>query len=319
MSAIAIGLVSLLVTILIVVIIVLVLYYTGHLGSCASKGSPPAAPTNLKVILAGCTSTTVELSWLSSSTSSKDNYTVTYKDPSSGVWSTAVSNNPGTTYTVSGLNPSTMYQFQVVANNSAGTSSPITIYGQTYGNITNFRNVATSSQFLAVDWNPYPNVNYYMIYAYTPGKSLLNPDAMQRIESDQSSGSISGLSPNTSYTIVILAAGTDVNQTPIGWATLNATTTATSGPVLVLPPFTQFTVTSSTATTVNLSWSPVAGAVSYRYGDVNAGDNGFSTVTTSGTVTGLVAGTSYTVGVVAVDGYGNPLAESTATAATANA
>ena len=293
--------------------------YTGHLGSCYSKGSPPTAPTNLKVILAGCTSTTVELSWLSSSTSSKDNYSVTYKDPSSGVWSTAVSNNPGTTYTVSGLNPSTMYQFQVVANNSAGTSPPITIYGQTYGNITNFRNIATSSQLLAFDWDPYPNANYYMIYAYTPGKSLLNPDATQRIESNQSSGSISGLSPNTSYRVVILAAGTDVNQTPIGWATLNATTTATSSPVLVIPPLTQFTVTSSTATTVNLSWSPVAGAVSYRYGDVNAGNSGFSTVTTSGTVTGLVAGTSYTLGVVALDAAGNPLAESTATAATANA
>lgn len=206
-----------------------------------------------------------------------------------------------------------------MANNSAGISSPITIYGQTYGNITNFRDVATSSQLLAFDWDPYPNVNYYMIYAYTSGKSLLDPNAMQRIERDQSSGSVTGLSPNTSYTVVILAVGTDVNQTPIGWATLNATTTASSSPVLVIPPFTQFSVTSSTATTINLNWSPVAGAVSYRYGDVNAGNSGFSTVTTSETVTGLVAGTSYTLEVVAIDVSGNPLAESTATTTTAKA
>lgn len=76
----------------------------------------PTAPTNLTT--SNPTSNTISLSW----TASTDNVGVTgydiYKD---GVLYSTVT---GTTATVSGLNPSTTYNFYVIAKDAAGNASP---------------------------------------------------------------------------------------------------------------------------------------------------------------------------------------------------
>ncbi|MDN4028720.1 endonuclease [Chryseobacterium gambrini] len=76
----------------------------------------PTAPTNLAT--SNPTSNTISLSW----TASTDNVGVTgydiYKD---GVLYSTVT---GTTATVSGLNPSTTYNFYVIAKDAAGNASP---------------------------------------------------------------------------------------------------------------------------------------------------------------------------------------------------
>ncbi|WP_330337518.1 chitinase [Streptomyces sp. NBC_00557] len=93
---------------------------TGPGGSGA--GQPPAAPTGLKTT--AVTSSSVTLSW--SPVTGATGYTV-YRD---GTRSQTVT---GTSATVTGLNPSTAYGFQVTASNAAGESAKSAVVTATTG------------------------------------------------------------------------------------------------------------------------------------------------------------------------------------------
>ena len=89
--------------------------YTVNIVAAAADTSAPSAPTSL--VASGTTTTTTNLSW----TASTDNVAVT----SYGVYqgSTLKATVSGTSYSVSGLNANTTYNFSVKAKDSAGNIS----------------------------------------------------------------------------------------------------------------------------------------------------------------------------------------------------
>lgn len=87
-----------------------------QIGTLSNDTDPPTAPSNLTA--SNITATTVDLNW----TASTDNIGVTgydvYRD---GLLAGTVT---GTSYTATGLSPSTSYSFYVIARDAAGNQSP---------------------------------------------------------------------------------------------------------------------------------------------------------------------------------------------------
>nr|WP_315248591.1 DUF5977 domain-containing protein [uncultured Flavobacterium sp.] len=80
----------------------------------------------------------------------------------------------------------------------------------------------------------------------------------------------------------------------------------TNGTCTIPPPATPtgLTFTSSTATSLNFSWTAVAGATSYKIYK-NGSDTGITSSTNTGSLSGLTASTAYSIQVLAVNASGN--------------
>ena len=137
----------------------------------------PSAPTGLTV--GSATSSSLYISWNASSGA-------TFYQLFRG--STQVYNGPGTTYTDTGLAPSTTYYYTVQAMNGAGTSAPSSP-------VTGTTQTTTSTLYVHND-----TLFYYVYYVYirvsgtsTWGSDLLGGNA---------------IAPGTTYTFTGIAAGT---------------------------------------------------------------------------------------------------------------
>jgi hypothetical protein len=88
---------------------------------------PPAAPTSFSGSVSGATSQMVNLSWVLSPTAT--GYTVEESIAGSNVWTvlTSTLSATATSYSVSGLNSGTSYQFEVIATNAGGASPVATV------------------------------------------------------------------------------------------------------------------------------------------------------------------------------------------------
>jgi hypothetical protein len=107
------------------------------------------------------------------------------------------------------------------------------------------------------------------------------------------SGSLSGLIASTAYNVQVLAINSSVE---------GALCTSVSMSTLPGAP-TGLALTSATATTLNFSWTAVAGATSYRIYKAGALVGTVSTAT--GTLSGLTASTAYNVQVLAINSSGD--------------
>lgn len=122
---------------------------------------PPSAPTGLK---ANTGDKQVELSWnhVSSATGTIQGYNV-YKN---GV---KITSSPvsGTSYTVTGLNNGTNYNFTVSAVNTKGQesnqSSPVSATPTEYGKITNLRTIEKKTNSLKFAWDEEPLAERYQV------------------------------------------------------------------------------------------------------------------------------------------------------------
>lgn len=106
-------------------------------------------------------------------------------------------------------------------------------------------------------------------------------------------GSISGLTISTAYGIQVLASN-------VGDSALSSTVSMSTLPGIP----TGLTLTNATATSINFSWTAVAGATSYRIYK-NGSDTGVTTTTNSGSLSGLAVSTAYGIQVLAVNGSGS--------------
>ncbi len=194
----------------------------------------PTAPTNLAT--SNPTSNTISLSW----TASTDNVGVTgydiYKD---GVLYSTVT---GTTATVSGLNPSTTYNFYVIAKDAAGNASPASntasgttlAGGQPGGSCgtEDFSNIpAASSTYATQTWTN-NNITWTATDARTD--QTINGKAITVRNGNLLSSTVSGGIQSLTVTAQLKFGGTDsslnveVNGVQVGTIPYNAAASTTT-------------------------------------------------------------------------------------------
>lgn len=260
-------------------------------------GTPPAdtiAPNNVtNLITSNVTSTTLILSWTASTSTDIASYEV-YRG------STILTTVTGTTYNVTGLTEKTQYTFTIKAkdangNVANGTSITITTADVTApNNVTNLATSNITATSLTLTWtaSTSTDVSGYEVYN---GSTLLGTATTV-------SYNVSGLTANTAYTFVVKAK--DSSNNVASGASVNATTSSvvdTTTPNDV----TNLATSNLSTTSVTLSWTESSSADVASYEIYNGVSLLSTTTSTSYTVTGLTASTSYTLTVKAKDGAGN--------------
>ena len=96
---------------------------SGTASATASASTPAAPPGQATGLSAGsATSTSVPLSWTApTSGGTPASYTAQYRVSGTSTWTSASTAISGTTYLVTSMSPSTAYDFQIIAVNSAGS------------------------------------------------------------------------------------------------------------------------------------------------------------------------------------------------------
>ncbi|WP_163409870.1 fibronectin type III domain-containing protein [Flavobacterium ajazii] len=245
--------------------------------------SIPLAPNGLA--FSGSTATTLSFVW--NAVEGATGYKI-YKD---GVYVSSTTSTSGTLY---GLLSSTSYNVQVLAYNFIGdgalcspvamtTAPPIPLPVQPTG----LALTSASTTSLNFSWNAVNSATGYKIYL----------NGTYRSDITSTSGSISGLIPATSYNIQILAYNSS-GDGPL--CSVVAMSTA-AGPPTSSP--TGLVFKSASTSAINFSWDALAGASGYKL-YVN-GAYVSSTTSTSGSVSGLTASTSYSVQVLAYNASGD--------------
>jgi hypothetical protein len=166
---------------------------------------------------------------------------------------------------------------------------------------------ASPAGTVGLSWAGVPNASEYRIYqannafsqAFTLVKTLT-----QTLGSLNTSTTISGLNPGTTYFFSVRAVVNGIEQR------IPASATLTGGTIGGPPPPGGLRVASQTNNSVTLTWIPVPGAVNYRVfqslGTTGAfGGAVTSVISPSGTtVSGLLPNTQYTFRVSAIDSFG---------------
>jgi chitodextrinase len=271
--------------------------------------TPPSTPTGLAVSSAGQTS--LALSWNASS----DNVGVAgYGVYKSG---TLAASPAGMSYTLTGLSCGTSYTVAVDAFDAAGNRSakttittstaacPDTQAPTAPSGVTPATRTATS---ISISWTASTdNVGVAGYDLYLAGSQVGTATS--------TAYTFTGLTCNTNYTLAVDAydaAGNHSAQTITAIATTACPDTT--------PPSTPNGLAASSVgqTSLTLSWTASTdnvGVTGYRM-FVNGSQVGTSSSTSYG-FSGLACGTSYTLGVAAVDAAGNLSGTATITAATA--
>lgn len=182
----------------------------------------------------------------------------------------------GTSYTVTGLSPQTSYSFQMAAINDSGQSdysipTNVTTLGVPPSAPSGLTYTSISSNSVTIQWSNVSDASSYNVY--------LNGNLISNVSSD--TYTLSGLTPNTLYTITINA------QNTWGQSTLSSPLSLTTLP----DPPTGLKATNVTLDSIALSWTPVQGAINYT---LKQDGNIIATLTdTSYTVNSLSASTTY--------------------------
>ncbi len=242
----------------------------------------PAPGTPTGYTAGQVTETTAQISWTGSAYA--DYYEVNI---SSGGSSVASGSPTGTSFSASGLSPSTTYQVSIRAVNDEGISSALT------GNFTTLTPLpgvpslggvsGITESSAVISWSSVPYADSYTV----------------TIESNVYSGitgtsyTASGLTSQTDYSYSVKA----VNSQGEGPASSGSFTT-----LIPLPgPVSDLKTTSIQTNQAALSWQSGSGATSYR---ISIGGESYTSSTSSYTITGLDPASNYNVTVYSLNARG---------------
>ena len=281
-----------------------------------SSGSAPMPPVNLKS--GSLTTTTVPLSWSANTAGSGTpiQYEVSYQivGSATNAWALfGVTTSPS--LVVTGLVPSTQYNFSVIAINNYGASQGSLITNvQTQSSNpagtapltpTNLICTAATLNTLTLTWTPVNTATQYTV-AYQVSGSASN-SWVQLGNTSNSNVTVNSLASGSNYNFTVTAINNYGSSVP---ATLNLVQTqavGASGSVPVLP--TGLAVVSATPSSVNLIWNTSPDAVQYavNYQTAGSGTSWVEFGTTSNestTITGLIPYVRYNFSLIAINNYG---------------
>ena len=254
--------------------------------SCSTTAFCPT-PTGL--VFSALTNTTADISW--TAPAGVVSYTVQYRATGATTWSSV--NTTVATTTLFGLLPNTAYQVQVIANcpNSC-VSAPSTIGTFTTTNTTSVCDIPTTcvlsnlqATSCVLSWAAVPGACSYIIRIRVLGATTWAATGFPT----KNTATVSGLLPNTTYewqVQTVCCTNTQSNFCPIQIVvTPNSCVTPTN-----------VVATSVTATSANLSWSAVSGALSYTISYKILGATTWNTLTSTSNsmlIANLVPSTTY--------------------------
>jgi len=226
-------------------------------------------------------------------------------------------------YTFTGLTCGTSYTFGIASYNASAVTSPISSLIVTTASCpdvtpptppTNLAEASSTTTSITAVWSAATDdsgIADYRVFV----------DGALATTTSSTSYTATGLACGTLHQIVVDAQDAAGNTSPQTSATMATAACAPPPPGDTTPPSTpgSLAITTSTRTTLALSWTPSTDDV----GVVGYGvyENGTIVATSSVplfTVSGLVCGTSYSIGVDAYDAAGNRSAKATLTAGTAS-
>ncbi|WP_436929469.1 fibronectin type III domain-containing protein [Halosimplex halobium] len=173
----------------------------------------------------------------------------------------------------------------------------------------------TTDTAVSVDWDAVTDTGGSGLDHYTVS---VDGSEVQTVPAGTTSATVDGLSAETSYTVAVTAVDGAGNESAA--ASVSATT-APAGDTTAPPAPANLSVTGTTGSSVSVSWDAVtdeggSGLESYVVSVDGEAARTVPAGTTSATVDGLSADTTYEVAVTAVDGAGNESAATTVTATT---
>lgn len=301
----------------------------------SSPATVPQPPTNLSAIAAS--SSQINLSWNAPSDdggSPITGYKIRRSSDGGATWSTIVPNTGSTTTTYSntGLSPSTTYTYSVSAINSVGSSTPFNIASATTLAPTGTASLTIST----VDNNNNPLDGYYIeiIRDNTEGTSISGLYTPQTITGTIGHSYTVTVADYGSYSVQSVNIGTFMRDNDAKSGTTTFTLQGdtdlifTMASSLLTPPSapTGLTATAVSSSQINLSWnppsnnggSPITGYKIYR-GTTSGGEGATPVATVSGstltyTDSGLTNGQTYYYTVKAVNSVGTSAASNEASA-----
>ncbi len=244
----------------------------------------PAAPSGLAT--SGITETGITLSWTKSATATA--YKV--RKASGDSWTTL---GDVATYNFTGLSAGTSYSLQVLANNAGGDSASVSIDASTLPVApTGLATSGITQTAITLSWTKSTGATAYKVRKGTDSWTTLG---------DVATYTFSGLDANTAYTLQVLASNA-------GGDSASASSSATTLPNAPSAP-TSLTTSGISQTGITLAWTKATGATAYK---VRKGTDSWTTLGDVATYnfTGLSAGTSYSLQVLASNAGGDSAAAS---------
>lgn len=288
-------------------------------GACggSSCAASPSAPTGLAA--SSTTSSSTNLSWSAvtpPTNCSISSYTV-YKS------GTSVGTSSSTSFSVTGLAASTTYTFTVAASDSFGTSgqsSSITVTTSAAASCsaspsapTGLAASGTTSTGTSLSWSavtPPANCSISSYTVYKSGTSIGTTSS--------TSFAVTGLSASTTYTFTV--AATDSHGTSSQSSSITVTTPSASCSASPSAP-SGLAASGTTSSSTTLSWTAVSPPANCSISSYTVYQNGTAlsaTGSTSYSVTGLAASTTYTFTVAASDSFGTGSKSSSITVTTSS-
>ena len=266
------------------------------------------------------TSTSFRAKWAAVSGATK--YNILVKKKSDSDYSNPVfeAYNKTTTYCdVTGLEPSTSYQFQIQAINSTEksswsksiqtaitTSSEYTLDTPDY---TQFSYSDVTSTSFRAKWAAVSGATKYNILVKKKSDSDYSNPVFEAYNKTTTYCDVTGLQPNTSYQFQVQAINSSGKSAWSKSIQTAITTLSQSTGTLNTPDYTKFSATNITTTGFTANWSAVSGATQYyvlvkKYTDSDYSNPVYDggSQSTSCKITGLQSGTSYQFQVRAVNG-----------------
>ncbi|MFY9615690.1 MAG: N,N-dimethylformamidase beta subunit family domain-containing protein [Candidatus Dormiibacterota bacterium] len=278
------------------------------MASATTAQVPPAAPTGLSATAVAPSQ--INLAWTAASGASS--YKI-QRSLDSSTWS-QVGTSTTTSYIDLGLNASTTYYYQVLANNTAGDSGPSNVAFATTlqpppAAPTGLSATAFSPTQVNLGWTASGGASSYKIQRSPNGTSGWT----QVGTSATTAFSDTGLAPSTTYYYQVLASNSSGDS---GASNLASATTPQAPPVAP----TGLTASGVSSSQINLGWNAVAGATGYKIQRSPDGSTGWTQVGTSTAAAymdmGLTASTTYYYQVLASNSAGDSGASNVAFATT---